>query len=106
MDRMKTIFAAGLILGGITLGMTGAEAKRPLNHDDFDAWQSAKVDAVSRNGAWSAYSVVPQEGDAVLTFRNNRKGNKIELERGYSPAFTADGKWAVALIKPLFADTR
>ncbi|MDE6811721.1 MAG: hypothetical protein K2J15_05160, partial [Muribaculaceae bacterium] len=58
-------------------------AKRPLNHDDFDAWESVKVDAISDNGRWSAFRVVPQEGDGTLYLRNMHKGNVITLPRGY-----------------------
>lgn len=101
------IILPSLFLAGILLTDAGASwGKRPLNHDDFDGWQSAKVEAIARDGRWSAYSVNPQEGDALLTFRDSRKGRKVEIERGYKPSFTADGNWAVALIKPFYADTR
>ncbi|MDE6010948.1 MAG: prolyl oligopeptidase family serine peptidase [Muribaculaceae bacterium] len=99
---LSTAVCAAILFGGLA----AADAKRPLGHDDFDAWESAKIEAMSRNGGWSAYSKNPQEGDGTLTLRDNRKGRKIEIPRGYSPAFTADGKWAVALIKPFFANTR
>lgn len=82
------------------------DAKRPLNHDDFDAWQRVNINSISRNGNWSAFSVTPQEGDAVLTFRNNRTKKEISIPRGYKPSFTSDGKWAIALIKPFFKDSR
>lgn len=101
-----TFAAAGILLAGALLGSVMAQGKRPLGHDDFDSWQSARVDAMSRSGQWSAYSVVPQEGDATLCLRDNRKGRVIEIARGHHPAFTADGKWAVALISPFYADTR
>ena len=95
-----------IALTALAAGIAAADAKRPLNHDDFDAWQGVRANAISRGGEWSAYSVVPQEGDAVLTLRDNRRGKTIEIPRGYNPAFTADAKWAVALIKPFYADTR
>lgn len=81
-------------------------SKRPLNHDDFDSWRSAKIDVVSQTGKWSAYSEMPQEGDATLTLRNNRNGRTITIPRGHTVAFTADEQHAVARIKPMFADTR
>lgn len=105
--KYLTYLFGGALAGMMTVA-TVAEmaAKRPLNHDDFDSWQSARVEAISDNGAWSAFSVLPQEGDAILTLRDNRRGRTIEIPRGSQPSFSADGKWAVALIKPLFADTR
>lgn len=99
----RLLLAAILAFAGATLQ---AEAKRPLNHEDFDDWQRVEANAISRSGAWSAYSVIPQEGDATLTLRNNRTGREVILPRGYRPAFSADEKWGVALIKPFYADTR
>lgn len=89
-----------------SLCLVSAAAKRPLNHDDFDAWQSVYVNSISRSGLWSIYSVNPQEGDGIMSIRNNKTDKVIALPRGYKPAFSADEKWALALIKPLFADTR
>lgn len=100
------LFATALIAISATAGSSSLEAKRPLNHDDFDGWEDVKVDAISRNGKWSAYRVVPQEGDATLYLRNMPKGKTITIPRGYNPSFSADANWAVASIKPLFADTR
>lgn len=84
----------------------GAAAKKPLDHDAFDSWKSVRVAPLSNNGLWAAYMVNPQEGDGMLTLRNTKTGKEINIARGYQPSFTTDGKWAVALIKPFFADTR
>lgn len=84
----------------------GLNAKRVLTHDDLDGWKAVKNQAVSRDGVWSAYSTAPQAGDVTLVLYNVVKGNKIEVARGASPAFSADSRWAIALIKPLYAETR
>lgn len=104
MKRLSYLVGASVILAGSSL--FSLNAKRPLNHDDFDGWEAVKADAISRNGNWSAYRVIPQEGDGTLTLRNNRKGNTIVIPRGNQASFTADGKWAIAKIKPCYADTR
>ena len=80
--------------------------KKALSHEDFDAWQKVYNHSVSNDGEWSSFSLNPQEGDGVLTFYNTANGKKYEIERGYSPRFTADSKWAIALIKPYFKETR
>ncbi len=80
--------------------------KKVLDHSCFDAWKGVKTDVLSDDGEWGAYEVNPQEGDGILCFYNTRNGKKIEVARGYRPAFTADGKWAVASIKALFTETR
>lgn len=98
------------ILGGallLSLMATGPMiAKRPLDHDAFDSWQSVVNGPISSNGEWTSFSTVPQEGDGVLTLYNTRTGKRIEIPRGYTPAFTANGEWALALVKPFYADTR
>lgn len=103
MKKLIPALAISLTLGATILNVN---AKRALTHDDFDAWEAVKANAISRNGLWSAYSVVPQEGDATLYVRNNRKGYVISIPRGTQPAFSADGRWVVAKIQPHFAVTR
>ncbi len=83
-----------------------AGQKKVLDHSDFDRWESVYEYSLSRNGEWNASEVYPQEGDGVLTIYNVGKGTRIEIPRGYHAAFTPDSKWAVALIKPFYKDTR
>lgn len=101
---MKRIITAALFAAMLLTG--GAQAKKMLGHDDFDAWRRVGTEAFSDNGLWAAYRVYPQEGDGVLTFRNTKNGKTINIDRGYRPAFTRDGLWAVALIQPTFQQTR
>lgn len=96
-----------LLLGSAALlPAMGLQAKKALGHDDFDNWKLVSNHLLTRNGQWGAYSVNAQQGDGVLTFYNTKSGKKIEIERGYKPAFTADGRWGIASIKPFYADTR
>lgn len=85
---------------------TCLNAKKVLGHEDFDFWEKLTNYSISNNGRWAACAVNPQEGDGVLTLYDTSKGKKIEIERGYSPSFTADSKWAIVKIKPFFAETR
>ena len=81
-------------------------AKKPLDHDAFDAWQSVVNGPMSASGEWVSFSTVPQEGDGTLTLYNTRTGKRIDIPRGYTPAFTSNGEWALALVKPHYSDTR
>ncbi|MCM1153096.1 MAG: prolyl oligopeptidase family serine peptidase [Muribaculum sp.] len=83
-----------------------AAAKKVLSHDDFDGWKRTKNYSLSNDGRWAAYATVPQEGDATLYLYNASRRKTIEIQRGYDPEFSADSRYAVALIKPLFKDTR
>lgn len=91
---------------GLILAAGYVQGKKVLDHTSFDAWKSVSVSQLSRDGRWSAYAVNPQEGDGVLTLRNNSNGKTIAIDRGHTPRFTADSRYAVALIKPHFKDTR
>ncbi len=98
-------FLLSILTVSVTAGVLCAE-KKMLDHTSFDAWKSVQTNAITKNGDWSAYQVNPQEGDGVLYVRNNKNGKSIEVARGYQPTFTADGKWAIALIRAPYADTR
>lgn len=90
----------------LALALSQGFAKKPLDHDAFDSWQRLRNYSISNNGEWDAYAVEAQQGDGVLYFRNNRSGKEIAVPRGYEPSFSADAKWAVALIKPLYTESR
>ena len=100
---MRNMILPLLLLGAATASIG---AKKPLDHNSFDSWKEAVNHSFSRDGRWCAFSVNPQEGDGLLTFYDTRSGKRIDIERGYRPAFTADGKWGVALVKPWFENTR
>lgn len=81
-------------------------AKKPLDHTTFDNWKKVTNHCLSNDGKWAAFSINPQEGDGVLTIRNTQNLKEINIPRGAGIAFTADNRWAIANIKPLFKDTR
>ncbi|MDE6017691.1 MAG: prolyl oligopeptidase family serine peptidase [Muribaculaceae bacterium] len=81
-------------------------AKKTLDHSCFDEWKKVTNHCLSNDGKWAAFSVNPQEGDGILTLKNTDNGKEVNIPRGAGVAFTADSRWAVAKIKPLFKDTR
>ncbi|MDE6637923.1 MAG: prolyl oligopeptidase family serine peptidase [Muribaculaceae bacterium] len=89
----------------ITLSLS-ISAKKPLDHSSFDDWKKVSNHCISNDGKWAAFSVNPQEGDGVLTIRNTQSIKEINIPRGAGIAFSADSRWAIANIKPLFKDTR
>lgn len=97
---MLALVAAAAILSPCAL------AKKALDHQSFDDWKLVRNHLLSNDGQWGAYSINPQAGDGKLVFFQTSNGRKIEIERGHTPSFTADGRWAVARVKPHFADTR
>ncbi len=80
--------------------------KKPLDPSVYDGWQRIGERVLSGDGRYVAYTVVPQEGDGRLYIRATGDSYAKEIPRGSNVAFTADGRWAVFQIHPLFKDTR
>ncbi len=62
-----------------------AQTKRPLTHQDYDAWKSIQSSQLSRDGKWVAYALVPQDGDGEIIVRNIATGAEWKHNRGYRP---------------------
>src|ERR1700759_3809023 len=79
------LFAAALP----ALAQTGA--KRPLNHRDYDGWNTILSQVLSRDGKFLAYSLVPQEGDGQLVIRNLATGKELRENCGSAPPTAESG---------------
>lgn len=102
-----------------------AQNKRPLTHQDYDAWKSIQAPQLSRDGKWVAYALMPQDGDGEIIVRNLASGTEWKVNRGYRPpvspsagdetgppvafgapnravrpVFTADSKFLIFTIEP------
>ena len=53
-------------------------AKQPLNHRDYDGWKTIQSEALSRDGKFLAYSLVPEQGDGQLVVRNLETGKEMQ----------------------------
>ena len=84
-----------------------AFAQKPaMDHSVYDSWKSLKTIQVPRNSDILLYTVTPGEGDAILVVENLRNGKKIEIPRAANTKLSEDGSKLVAVIKPLFSQTR
>ena len=81
-------------------------SKKPLDYSVFDGWQAVTGDRISNDGKWIMYVIKPQAADAELVITDAGNKNKLHVERADTARFTADSKYAVALIKPFYAATR
>jgi dienelactone hydrolase len=108
-------FAAVLMLFGALASSAQTGGKRPLTPDDWDRWRSIAGTTVSSDGAWVAYSIVPQVGDGELVVRATQGSREWRVPRGFigrpqliagfqggdstaapvPPAFTRDGRWVI-----------
>ena len=98
---MRTIrTAAALAISTIITIPVSAQQKRPLDHDAYAVWNQIDDEALSADGAWLAYRLVPGEGDATLMIEGLREGRTLVVARGGAPRFTADSRFLVALVEP------
>ena len=95
-----------LLAACMLLSVTLFAQKKPLDHSVYDSWKGLSSFSVPLNGDILLYSVNPQEGDNELVIYNLRTGKTITLPRGYNAKLNKDGNKVVALVKPLFQQTR
>ena len=80
MLRLRTV----LVFFAFTL-IALAQAKRPLNHRDYDGWKSIQSQVLSRDGKFLAYALFPEEGDGELVVRNLTTGKELHENAGAVP---------------------
>ncbi|OGX89386.1 peptidase S9 [Hymenobacter lapidarius] len=80
--------------------------KKPLDHSVYDKWESVANQKISNNGKYVLYQVKPQQGDAMLYIKTAGNRTLRQISRGDSAVFSADSKYAVFQIKPLYKDVR
>jgi len=74
------------------------QEKRPLDHESYDIWNSIDDQALSPDGRWLVYALVPGEGDATLMIRELEGNGSISIPRGSNPEITADSRYLVFTI--------
>ena len=74
---------------------TAIAQKKPLTHAVYDSWQSIGERYISNDGKFVAYTITPQEGDAVLVVQATDKSYRKEIARGYSATITEDSRFVI-----------
>ncbi len=82
--KSKPVFFT-LILASLLTFTAFAQTKRPLTHQDYDAWKSIQAPQLSRDGKWVAYALMPQDGDGEIIVRNIASGAEWKANRGFRP---------------------
>ncbi|HEV8597972.1 MAG TPA: hypothetical protein VGQ69_01275, partial [Gemmatimonadales bacterium] len=57
--------------------------KRALTQADWDQWRSITGAALSNDGRWAAYTLLPQVGDAELVVRSTQGTTEYRVPRGF-----------------------
>jgi dipeptidyl aminopeptidase/acylaminoacyl peptidase len=75
-----------LLTAAVLLPLSLAQtAKRPLNHHDYDGWNSISGQRLSADGKFLAYGVFPQDGDGQVVIRNLVTGKEQREPAGARP---------------------
>src|SRR6185503_20197930 len=57
--------------------------KKVLTQADWDKWKSINSPALSNDGKWAAYTLIPQVGDGELVIRSTTGNTEYRVPRGY-----------------------
>lgn len=108
--RSRALRSFGWILvlcvgaGGLASAQT-APAKKPLTYAAYDGWRTIQSSRLSRDGAWLAYTLAPQDGDAELVVRNLKSDREFRQPRGTGAEITADSRYVLFTVVPSKAET-
>lgn len=64
------------------LSLNSLSQKKPLDHSVYDNWQSIGERLLTNNGKLVAYTITPQEGDAILVLQQPDGKKLLEVPRG------------------------
>jgi dipeptidyl aminopeptidase/acylaminoacyl peptidase len=76
--RIVTLFTVALAASA------GAQAsKKVLTQADWDTWKAINAPALSNDGKWAVYTLIPQVGDGDLVIRSTSGATEFRVPRGY-----------------------
>ena len=105
MKRISVKFL--LLMAVLVLGAADAFGqKKPLDHSVYDSWERISGVKVPYNGKFVVYSISPQQGDGVLYLYDTQTKKTVSLDRATRPVISRDGSAMVALVKPLYQQSR
>lgn len=81
MQARRLLILAGLLCAAPLAAQQGG--RRPLTVADFDQWRSVQGEALSRDGQWAVYSLVPQVGEGEVVVRRLPSGPEYRHPRGF-----------------------
>ncbi|HLW20624.1 MAG TPA: prolyl oligopeptidase family serine peptidase [Cyclobacteriaceae bacterium] len=76
-----------------------AQQKRPLNHKDYDGWESISSEKITKDGQWVGFQVTPQEGDGRLEILSPDQKDRHVIPRADRWSFSHDNRYAIGRIQ-------
>src|SRR3954469_7711502 len=75
-------FTAAMIVA-LALPVAAHAQKKVLTQADWDKWKSINAPALSNDGKWAVYTLIPQVGDGELVIRSTSGATEYRVPRGY-----------------------
>jgi hypothetical protein len=73
---------------------------RALTFEDLMKFRQIQGASISENGAWIAYTLVPDRGNGEAVVQSTALDTLFRIERGEAPVISNDGFWVAAAITP------
>lgn len=90
-----------LILFMLLMGLPYTHAqKKPLDHEQFDEWNSIRRDQISPNGEYVIYHLAPGKGDHTLKIKTKNGQELLSYQRAEDGDVSWDSKYVAFMIKP------
>jgi dipeptidyl aminopeptidase/acylaminoacyl peptidase len=124
--RLRFVLPASVFVAAVVLAHPLAAAQdsqpRAIELKDMLAWKSIRTNAISNNGQWFAYQLVPAEGDGEVVLRSTQTDKELRFPIGEQPrgesrpgatpparaqsslAFSEDARWLGFLVYPAQKD--
>ncbi|HTE47570.1 MAG TPA: hypothetical protein VK636_20170, partial [Gemmatimonadaceae bacterium] len=67
----------------LLLPVAAQAQKKTITPADWDKWKSISAPALSNDGKWAAYTLLPQVGDGELVIRSTSGPTEFRVPRGY-----------------------
>lgn len=89
-------------LSPIAIAVEADLSRRPLEHADYDVWNTISSTSMSRDGKWVMYAVNSGEadGETTLKIRSTSSTKEYVVSRGANGQFSYDSRFAVFRITP------
>src|SRR5690554_5952996 len=76
-----------------------AQQKRPLNHKDYDGWESISSEKITKDGHWVGFQVNRQDGDGRLEIVSPDAKDRHVIPRADRWSFSHDNQYAIGRIQ-------
>src|SRR3954469_4340709 len=72
-----------LLAAALAIPAAASAQKKALTQADWDKWKSINAPALSNDGKWAVYTLIPQVGDGELVIHSTTGSTEYRVPRGY-----------------------